>query len=130
MGTQDERNMAMLAHGSAILNVITGIGGIVVALVIYLTQKDKSPWVGFQALQSLIYQTIASVVLWIAAFISILLMSVLIGCITLPVTLLLAVAAIVYSLYGAVQVYQGSDFRYALVGGWLSQQIPPSPPEA
>ncbi|MDO8670624.1 MAG: DUF4870 domain-containing protein [Dehalococcoidia bacterium] len=130
MGTQDERTMAMLAHGSAILNVITGIGGIAVALVIYLTQKEKSPWVAFQALQSLIFQTVVSVVLWIAVFISVLLMSILIGCITLPITLLLAVGAIAYSLYGAIQVYQGSEFRYVFVGDWLSQQMPPSPPDA
>ena len=67
MRTQDEKTMAMLAHGGALLNVLTGIGGIIVALVVYLIQKDKSPWVAFQALQSLIYQTVVSVVFWVAA---------------------------------------------------------------
>ena len=121
--------MAMLAHGGALLNALTGIGGIVVALIIYLVQKDKSPWVAFQALQSLIYQIVVSVIFWLAFFVSLILMSILIGCLTLPVSIVLGLAAIVYSLYAAYRVYEGFDFRFPIIGDWLAQQMPPlSPP--
>ncbi|HDH09679.1 MAG TPA: DUF4870 domain-containing protein, partial [Chloroflexi bacterium] len=41
--TQDERLMAALAHASIILGPFTsGVGGIVAALVIWLTQREKS----------------------------------------------------------------------------------------
>ena len=41
--TQDDKVLAGLAHGSTLLNLFTGgFGGIIAALVIWLTQKDKS----------------------------------------------------------------------------------------
>lgn len=130
MQTQEERTMAMLAHGSAVLNVFTVVGGIIVALVIYLVEKDKSPWAAFQALQALVYQVIASVVVWLAMIFSSILIAFLIGCVLLPLSLLLGLAALAYSVYAAYQTYQGLDFRYALVGDWLSQQAPPPPPRS
>ncbi len=130
MRTQNERTMAMLAHASAILNIFTGIGGVVVALVIYLTQKDKSSWVGFQALQALVYQVAASVIAWFAVIISSILISVAIGCLLLPLSLLLGLAAVGYSVYAGYQTYQGVDFRYIWLGDWLESQQKPPPPAA
>jgi uncharacterized Tic20 family protein len=49
---QDERVMAALAHASVILPIWGTIG----AIVIWATQKDKSPFVRFQALQGAAYQ--------------------------------------------------------------------------
>ena len=58
--SQDERMMAGLAHGSILLGLFTnGIGGIAAALVIWITQKEKSDYVAGQALQAMIYQTLA-----------------------------------------------------------------------
>ncbi len=50
--------MAALAHGSAVLNLFAGIGGLIAALVIWMTQKEKSAWVAFHALQSLVFQAV------------------------------------------------------------------------
>lgn len=125
MRTQDERTMAMLAHGSALLNLVSGIGGIIVALVIYFVQKEKSAWVAFQALQSLIFQVIVVVVSGILLVLSSILVTVFIGCLCLPVALLLGLAGIGYSAYGAYQTYQGVDFRYYWLGDWLAAQMPP-----
>jgi uncharacterized Tic20 family protein len=50
--TQDERVMAALAHASVILP----FWGMIGAIVIWATQKDKSPFVRFQALQGVAYQ--------------------------------------------------------------------------
>ena len=50
--SQDERIMAGLAHISAILPMM----GMVAPIVIWVTQKDKSKFVSFQALQAVSYQ--------------------------------------------------------------------------
>ena len=64
---QDERVLAGLAHGSIVLGVLTnGIGGIGVALAIWLTQWHKSAHVARQSLQALVYQVAATVIGWLA----------------------------------------------------------------
>ncbi len=141
--TQDERLLAGLAHGSILFGAFTsGIGGIAVSLVIWLTQKEKSTYVAAQSLQALVYQTaiflLTSVafccwgLLWVAMLIPSL------GyesscCQTgLPpgfgagLTLLLCplgfwFLTILYGLWGAVRCLGGHDFRYAIVGSWLEQ---------
>ena len=59
--SSDERTWATLAHASALLNVFSGAGGLIAAAVIWLTQKDKSAWVGFHGLQSLIFQAAVTI---------------------------------------------------------------------
>ena len=54
--SSDELTWAALAHASALLNVFGGVGGLIAALVIWLTQREKSAWVAFQALQALVFQ--------------------------------------------------------------------------
>ncbi len=64
--TQEEKVLAGLSHGSILLGIFTnGIGGIVVALVIWLTQKQKSAYVAAQALQALVYQVVITVLTWV-----------------------------------------------------------------
>jgi len=50
--TQDECILAALAHASVILP----FWGLIGAIVIWATQREKSRFVGFQALQALVYQ--------------------------------------------------------------------------
>jgi len=57
--TQDERVMAALAHISAFLPTI----GIIAPIVIWVTQKDKSQYVYFQALQAIVYH-LCMIVAW------------------------------------------------------------------
>ena len=60
---RDERTLAGLAHGSIVLGLFTnGVGGILAALVIWLTQKAKSTYAAGQALQAMVYQTIVFVI--------------------------------------------------------------------
>jgi uncharacterized protein len=132
----DERTMAALSHGSAILNMFAGIGGLIAAFIIWMTQKEKSAWVAFHALQSLVFQaavitvTVVVVVLvWIVGFI-VSFATVGIGTIVaVPVMILVFFggililgAGVVYSLYGAYQIYQGREFRYKWIGTWLEKR--------
>ncbi len=54
----DERTWGMLAHLSTLLNLVTGFGGPIAALIIYLVYKDRSRFVAYHALQAMVFQLI------------------------------------------------------------------------
>lgn len=126
LSPSDERTWAMLAHLSILLNLITGILGPVGALVIYLIYQDRSRYVAYHALQSLIFQLIVWVgggaltaVAWTVTGI---LSAVIVGILCIPIALLVSlipVAGLVYGIVGGIQCSQGEDFRYWLVGDWV-----------
>jgi len=132
----DERTWAAFAHGSALLNLAGGIGGVIAALVIWLSQKEKSAWVAFHALQSLVFQaailtfTVLVVgVVWVLGF-AFSFITVGIGTFV-AVSLMILVffggfavigAGMIYSFYGAYQIYQGRDFRYIWIGDWIDRR--------
>jgi uncharacterized Tic20 family protein len=116
----------MLAHLSVLLNPVTGILGPVAALVIYLVFKDRSRYVAYQSLQSLIFQLITwvggGILTGITAAIAGILSVVVIGVLLFPCVALLALiplAGLVYGVIGGIQCSQGQDFRYWMVGDWV-----------
>jgi uncharacterized Tic20 family protein len=115
MSSQDERTWSMLAHLSILLNLITGIGGPLAALIIWLVYKDKSQRVAFHALQSLWYQIAWAVILAVGWFFTFVLMFVLIGFLLVPVMALVSLVPFVHQCYAAYKVYQGVDYRYPVV---------------
>jgi uncharacterized Tic20 family protein len=128
--TSTEQNWAMLAHLSILLNLITGILGPVVALIIYLVYKDRSRYIAYQSLQSTIFQLIVWVgvglvigAIWLfTAILSIFLIGLLLIPFSLLATIfLLAVplASLIYGVYAAIKCSHGEDFRYWLVGDWV-----------
>ena len=133
MKQQDERIFTGLSH----LSIIVPWWGIIAAIVIWATQKDKSELVRFQALQAVCYHILRialQFVLFLAFPISlfcILLVLVFIHggrepneppmAMIIPFGILIFafmmdVALLLYGVYGAYRAYQGADFRYALVG--------------
>ena len=55
--SNEEMDMAALAHASVVLGFITsGLAGIVVALLIWLSYKDRSDYVATQSLQAMAFQ--------------------------------------------------------------------------
>ena len=140
--SQDERVLAALAHGSVLLGLFSnGIGGIVVALVIWLTQREKSAYVAGQALQALVYQAVTLVVimlawccwgmLWMlmtlvpvfanpAAYETALPAGFWVGLLLMLVPLGIWGAAILYGLWAAARSFGSDDFKYLLIGRWVS----------
>ena len=126
----DERTWGMLAHLSTLLNLITGFGGPIAALIVYIIYKDRSRYVAYHALQAMVFQLIwwfgAGVLIGLMwAFVG-LLSAILIGIILIPLAVLmtgvlalLPIGALIYGIVGAVQVSQGRDFKYWLVGDWV-----------
>jgi len=126
LNPSDERTWAMLAHLSALLNLVTGFLGPVGALVIYLVFKDRSRYVAYQSLQSLIFQLIAwvggGILTGVAWAMTGVLSAVLVGLLCIPLALvvtLIPLAALIYAVVGAIQCSQGQDFQYWLVGEWV-----------
>ena len=126
LSPSDERTWAMLAHLSTLVNLVTGFLGPVVALIIYLAFKDRSKYVAYQSMQSFVFQLIfwigAGILAILAWIISGLLAVILVGCLLMPLALLISlipIAALVYGVVGAVQCNQGEDFKYWLVGDWV-----------
>jgi uncharacterized Tic20 family protein len=122
----EERQWAMVAHLSILLNLITGFLGVIAPLVIYMIYKDRSRYVAYHSLQSLIFQLIwwvgGGVIVGITWAITGVLSAVLIGILCIPIALvisLLPVAAFGYGIYGGVETSQGKDFKYWLIGDWV-----------
>jgi uncharacterized protein len=126
----DERTWAMLSHLSVLLNLITGFAGPIAALIIYFIYKDRSRLVAYHAMQSMVFQLIwwcgGGVLIGAMWALVGALSAILIGVILIPFAVLLTLAfallpvgAIIYGIVGAVQVNQGQDFKYWLVGDWV-----------
>jgi uncharacterized protein len=126
LSPSDERTWAMLAHLSVLLNLVTGFLGVLAALVIYMVYKDRSRYVAYQSLQSLIFQLIwwigGGILAGISWAVSGVLSAILIGLLCMPIACivsLLPLGALVYGIVGAVQCNTGQDFRYWLIGDWV-----------
>ncbi len=122
----EENTLALFAHLSILLNLVTGFLGLVPALIIYFAYKDRSRYVAYQSLQAVVFQLVyffgAAILAGIVALISTPLVLVCIGLFGLVLALLLAlvpVGALIYGIVGAVETYHGRDFQYWLVGQWV-----------
>ena len=142
-GHQDDRVIAALAHGSILLGLLTsGLGGIGAALLIWLTQKEKSAYAAFQALQAAVYQVVAFIVsmvawfgwglLWMALLLPPLFTNpaaydkapppgLWVGLILMVVPIGISGLFHLYALWGAVRCLGGHDFKYAVIGNWLER---------
>jgi uncharacterized protein len=112
MSAREERTWSALAHLSTFLNIFTGFLGPVVAFIIWLVHRDKSPTVAYHALRSVFYQVTWLVAIVVGWTITGLLMAVLIGFLLVPVMLLVTLAPFVQASYEAYMAYQGAGRRY------------------
>ena len=96
--TPEDKNWGMLAHLSALLAMLIGGMSFLGPLVVYLAKKEN-PFVEDQAKESLNFQ------------ISVLIVS-LISIITCIGPLIVLVAAIIYTVIGAMEANKGIAYRY------------------
>jgi len=115
MGARDEGTWSVLAHLSMLLNLFTGFLGPVVAFVMYLMYRDRSPRVAFHALQSMWYQVAWLVILAVGCAFTGLLTIILIGFLLIPVMAVVSVVPFVHAAYAAYRVSKGEDYRYPFV---------------
>jgi uncharacterized Tic20 family protein len=137
--SQEVRLLAAISHAAVLFTNI----GFVVPVGIYLTQKKKSSYLAFQALQALIWQIVMFVFSMLAS-------SCMVGSIFIPVLLTTAsqnekliglsgggifiammisvfvmiignLGFIIYGIIGAVMTYQGKEFRYVIIGNRIDK---------
>jgi uncharacterized protein len=113
MSPQDERTWSVVAH----LSVLAGLVGLMPlgALIVWLVYKDRSPRVGFHALQALWYQVAWLVILVAGWFVTFVLSFVLIGLLFIPVMFIASLVPFVHGCYAAYRVSQGEDYRYPFI---------------
>jgi len=130
----EERTWSLLAHLSILLNLVTGFAGPIAALIIYLVYRDRSRKVAYHALQALVFQLICWYggglligALWVmVAALSMILIGIILIPLAIVMTLILAllpIGAVIYGIIGAIQVNQGQDFKYWLVGDWVRNTL-------
>jgi hypothetical protein len=138
--TQDERLMAALAHGS----IIGGQVGIIAAIAVYLTQKEKSVYAARQAVQAAVYQIVGFIVILLGwgcwtGFYFLSLVPIInnpaqfdnaappplfwAGLISMICPFLIMIVWFLYGLFGAIQTWLGKDFKYAVIGNIVEQRL-------
>ena len=130
LSPSEERNWAMIAHMSVLINLVTGLLGALAALIIYLVYKDRSRYVAYHAWQSFLVQLICwggvgliLTAIWVVTgMLSLALIGLLcipFACVLTPVVLCLPFVNVIAGVWGGIQTSQGHDFKYWLVGDWV-----------
>ena len=143
--SQNDKIMAALSHVSAILPFM----GVIAPIIIWATQKDKSEFVAFQALQAVAYQLLMILAWFVGmgcymlSFFStfltipfagsssdvdptvspIFMVGFLIPFIIFGGIFIGGAVFILYGLVGAISTFQGKDFRYLLIGNHLANYL-------
>ncbi|MEO8209350.1 MAG: DUF4870 domain-containing protein [bacterium] len=138
--TSDERLLAMLAHLSIFL------GGIILPIILWATQKDKSKFVTFNSLQAIFYHiAYAVIVLLFILFVAFLVILSGIGLsaftdsnngngelssfmIIMIVLLYCGIFVLIflgigYAVYLAVKTYQGNIIKIPLIGNLVYKKV-------
>lgn len=146
--TRDERILAALSHASIAANIFN-LAGMIIATLIWLTQRERSAYVRAHALQALVYQlavlliSLALLLFWgMCLALSLLPAAVRpdlyrtsppnsfwVALLGLLVPLGFGLLATLYGLLGSYQAYRGHPFRYPLAGR-LSRAPTPAPAPA
>ncbi|QIP16733.1 DUF4870 domain-containing protein [Spirosoma aureum] len=107
LSESDARMWAMFTHLSALPGSFVLIGSIVLPLVIWQIQKEKSPFVDFHGKEAVNF----NITIAIAACLSFLLMLILIGVFLIWVV---GVVWLVFTVIAAVKANNGEYYRYPL----------------
>jgi uncharacterized Tic20 family protein len=154
--SQDDRIMAALAH----VSVLLPFTGLLAPIIIWATQKNKSPYVRFQALQAVAFQ-ITLIVAWFAGgacymcsafgtfplmvlaapssstppqatvpLVGFSLLAIFLPFVVFGLAALVGIAFLVYGLIAAVLTLQGKPFKYVILGRRIERYLESTPPAA
>lgn len=134
--TSEEKLMSLLSHLSILIPNI----GVIAPIVIWITQKDKSKFVRFNAIQAIFYQLAFFVLMMLFMFTGIILML-----ISMPILIanpnadpgtLFFISMIfmflyfplwfffaIYAVVAAVKSYKGKVFRYLIIGKIIEKKV-------
>jgi uncharacterized Tic20 family protein len=117
LSPQEERTWAMLAHISSIIaGFVLGLS-FLGPLIVMLTQGTKSAFVRRHAVESLNFQLTVLIITAVGTVLSIVLLIVTLGLgllVLIPVAAAALIAALVFTVMGAVKANNGEDYRYPI----------------
>ena len=134
--SSDEKLMSLLAHLSIIIPNI----GIIAPIIIWVTQKDKSKFVRFNAIQAIFFQLVFFILIMASILIGLILMFVSLPMITqnpdaapgalfwvsmgvmnlyFPLWIIFAI----YAVVAAVKSFRGKIFRYLIIGRIIERRV-------
>lgn len=123
---QEARQWAMFSHFSVLLNLFTVFMGAAIPLIIYFLYKDRSKFVAFHAMQSFVMQIVCflggGIITVVTAAIGGTIIP-LVGSICGCLFGLLPLAGFIYGLYGGMQINQGKDFKYPIIGDLVQNNM-------
>lgn len=123
---QEARQWAMISHLSVLINLFTVFMGTVVPLIIYFLHKDRSKFVAFHAMQSFVMQVVCflggGIITVVTAAIGGTIIP-LIGSICGCLFGIMPLAGLIYGIYGGMQVNQGKDFKYPVIGDLVQNNM-------
>jgi uncharacterized Tic20 family protein len=122
-----ERTLAAVSHAA----ILVSPGGFIVPAVIWLTQRNKSHYIGVQALQALAYQlcVFAAWFIGTSIYISLPFLGANLDFMMFTVMVIGGIVSIcrfiitAYGVAGAIFAFQGRPFRYILIGIWVEHFI-------
>lgn len=123
---QEARQWAMFSHLSVLLNLFTVFMGAAIPLIIYFLYKDRSKFVAFHAMQSFVMQIICflggGIITVVTGAVGGTLIP-LVGSFCACFFALLPLAGFIYGIYGGMQVNQGKDFKYPVIGDLVQNNM-------
>jgi uncharacterized Tic20 family protein len=120
--SRDPILLSTLAHLSILAVFIIGPVSMVIPLIIWLMERnktDQSDMIEFQAKQAFFYQAAVYLITTLLGVITGILSIILIGLLFVPVLILFGLAAIVYGVYAGIRVSQGDHFRYIYIADFI-----------
>jgi len=102
------RNIAMWCHLAALAGFFVPLGSVLGPLVVWLTQRDKSPFIDQQGKEAINFQ----LSIMVYAAVCFLLILILVGFLLL---LALSIGALILVIVAALQANQGIAYRYPLI---------------
>jgi hypothetical protein len=121
--SKEDRTWGMISHLAALAGFVIPFGSIVGPLIIYFAKKDQSPFVAFHAKQSMFTQIAACIVALAIALVSLPLMLVCVGFVTIFAAIAVSWGVIIYAIIGGIKVSSGKDFEYWLIGPWVRKSL-------
>ena len=132
----DDKLMSILSHLAILIPNI----GILAPIVIWLTQKEKSKFVRYNAIQAIFFQLLFFILLMLSIFIGIILMAISIMLANVnsggePGTFFWVSMGImnlyfplwfffsIYAIVAAVKSYRGKIFRYLIIGKIVEKRV-------
>ncbi|MBN2201437.1 DUF4870 domain-containing protein [bacterium] len=123
---RDTALLSAIAHASIVAVFIMGPLTLIVPLVIWLSERNRPKPTGdviFHARQAFFFQAAVYIVTLAAGLVAGLLTLIFIGLLLIPFVLAFFLGAVIYGVYGGVQVWQGRPFRYRHVTDFIEKNF-------